>query len=290
MVKATSSAVKSSPLWNFTPSRSLNSQVLSSTSFQEAASAGVRMHLRVHRDQRIEDMRGERRVGRQVVVMRVDAGDRSAGREAERVGRGLGAAAGPATNASRAAPSAAAPPSRHPPPSIRIGDTLIAGGPAPASMAPPRSEFALRGAQPPGSAPESQKPAICSCCLAIETHHVAARADFPLTLEGRAGTPDAWQAQRDHRPPSASGDAPSWRSSSRRTAPSRLDRRARRADRALAVILCRPPGRGRSRRGAGAGPRAARAWSPNCRAAASASSPSRMPIRAGAARRNGDGR
>ena len=36
----TSSAVKSEPSWNFTPSRSLNSQVVGSTTFQEVASPG----------------------------------------------------------------------------------------------------------------------------------------------------------------------------------------------------------------------------------------------------------
>ena len=40
MVKATSSAVKSCPLWNFTPGRSLNSQVVSSTGRQDRARPG----------------------------------------------------------------------------------------------------------------------------------------------------------------------------------------------------------------------------------------------------------
>src|SRR5688500_7326403 len=45
MVKITSSAVNAVPSWNFTPWRSLNSHVVSSTSFQEVARAGLTFSL-----------------------------------------------------------------------------------------------------------------------------------------------------------------------------------------------------------------------------------------------------
>src|SRR5688572_21305457 len=45
MVKITSSAVKGVPSWNFTPWRSLNSQVVSSISLQEVANAGRTLSL-----------------------------------------------------------------------------------------------------------------------------------------------------------------------------------------------------------------------------------------------------
>ncbi|KAG1212269.1 hypothetical protein G6F68_021821 [Rhizopus microsporus] len=44
-VKITSCAVKGWPFANFTPSRSLNSQVVSSTAFQAVASRGIRAIL-----------------------------------------------------------------------------------------------------------------------------------------------------------------------------------------------------------------------------------------------------
>jgi hypothetical protein len=41
----TACALKGSPLWNFTPGRSLNSQVVASTARQESASPGRRARL-----------------------------------------------------------------------------------------------------------------------------------------------------------------------------------------------------------------------------------------------------
>ena len=41
MVALTDSAVNGSPLWNFTPDRRANSQVVSSTIFQPVASIGA---------------------------------------------------------------------------------------------------------------------------------------------------------------------------------------------------------------------------------------------------------
>ena len=46
MLNFTASALKSSPLWNFTPLRSLNSQVVGATSLgSSAASAGTSLRL-----------------------------------------------------------------------------------------------------------------------------------------------------------------------------------------------------------------------------------------------------
>ena len=49
MVAFTEAAVKGSPLWNFTPLRSLNSQVVSLTVFHSVASIGLGLKVLLSR-------------------------------------------------------------------------------------------------------------------------------------------------------------------------------------------------------------------------------------------------
>ena len=52
MVAFTEAAVKGSPLWNFTPLRSLNSHVVSLTIFQLSASIGLGLKVLLSRSSR----------------------------------------------------------------------------------------------------------------------------------------------------------------------------------------------------------------------------------------------
>ena len=68
----TSSAVKSEPSWNFTPSRSLNSQVVGSTTFQDVGEARLELELVAGPDQRVEDVLQRLGMGAGRGVVRID--------------------------------------------------------------------------------------------------------------------------------------------------------------------------------------------------------------------------
>jgi hypothetical protein len=75
-VNTTSSAVKGVPSWKRTFLRSLNSHVRSSIAFQEVASAGTSFWLASRRISGSKMCCSSEFVGREVVVVRIDRGDR----------------------------------------------------------------------------------------------------------------------------------------------------------------------------------------------------------------------
>ena len=72
---ATSSAVSSVPSWNFTPLRSLNSQVVGSTGAPRLGEAGDEARVLVDVRERLEDVPGDVVVRRDVDEVRVDRRD-----------------------------------------------------------------------------------------------------------------------------------------------------------------------------------------------------------------------
>ena len=82
----TSSAVKSEPSCHFTPLRSLNSQVVSFTTFHDSASSGDEMLLGVLADEPLEEVICQVVVRREVVEVRVERGDRCRQRDHQILG------------------------------------------------------------------------------------------------------------------------------------------------------------------------------------------------------------